>query len=246
MKQGLFTVQEQQALTKDIYLLKLAGDTSAQQTPGQFVQISVPGFFLRRPFSVADWDAESLTVIYRIVGQGTARLTQCGCRSQLDLLTGLGNGFDTAAAGDRPLLIGGGAGVAPLYGLARRLLEAGKTVVVILGFNTAQDVYFSNKFRALGAEVLLSTMDGSLGIAGTVVDALAQLRSHYSYFYACGPQPMLRAVAKVTGDAPGEMSLEARMGCGWGACMGCTVPTVAGWQRVCKDGPVLKKEELVW
>ncbi len=242
MRQGTFTVTENVPLTGTVYRLRLAGDTSAVTAPGQFANIALPGFYLRRPISVCDAEPGLLTLIYKTVGRGTEAMAAMTPGEPLDILTGLGNGFDTALAGERPLLLGGGIGSAPLVLLAKRLRAAGKAVSVVLGFNTKDEIFYEDEFRALGCAVTVATADGSCGVPGFVTDALPE---NYSFYYACGPEPMLRAVYdKAAGD--GQLSFEARMGCGFGACMGCTRQTTAGPKRVCKDGPVFRKGEILW
>ena len=243
MKQGIYTITANEALTKDVWRMVLAGDTSAMTAPGQFVEIALPGFYLRRPISVCDYNGESITIIYKVVGQGTDAMTKLVPGDTLDLLTGLGNGFDPAKAGEAPVLVGGGVGVPPLYGLARKLLESGKKPFVILGFNKAEEIFYAEEFKALGAEVAVTTVDGSVGIKGFVTHALPE---NISFVYTCGPLPMLKALYKATGDVSGEYSLEERMGCGFGACMGCSIMTKEGAKRVCKDGPIFQKEVLEW
>ena len=216
---------------------------SALTAPGQFVNIRLDGNFLRRPISVSDWDENSFTLLYKVVGAGTKQLSEMRPGQTLDILTGLGNGFDVSDAGEKPLLIGGGIGAAPLYRLAKELIKMGKPVTVILGFNTADEVFYEDGFRALGAKVLVTTADGSYGIKGFVTAALPGL--DYSDYYACGPEPMLKAVFRAAGSS-GQLSFEERMGCGFGACMGCTCRTVTGWKRICREGPVLRKEEILW
>ncbi len=243
MKQGFFTIIEQNCLAPLVYEMKLEGDTSAITAPGQFVNIKIDGFYLRRPISVCDYSQDgSLTLIYKVVGHGTEVMSQMKPGTQLDILTGLGNGYDTEAAGDRPLLLGGGAGVPPMYKLARVLTEQGRDVYVVLGFNTASEVFYEQEFKDLGCHVSVATVDGSYGVKGFVTDAFPE---DYTYFYTCGPGPMLKAVYRAT-QTPGEFSFEERMGCGFGACMGCTCKTITGYKRICKDGPVLKKEEILW
>ena len=239
----IFTVTGQTPLTDTVYRLELAGDTAAITRPGQFVQIKVPGFYLRRPISVCDWGENSLTLIYKVVGQGTKAMTGLVPGAELDLLTGLGNGFDPAACGDKPLLVGGGVGVPPLYGLCKRLIQAGKSPRVVMGFNTAAEVFLREDFEALGVPVYVTTADGSQGIRGFVTAALTE--TDYDFTYACGPELMLKALYQAT-DKPGQYSFEARMACGFGACMGCSCKTKYGTKRICKDGPVLNKEEIVW
>lgn len=241
MKQGKFKIVENIPLTEDVMRMVLSGDTSRITSPGQFVNIRLEGFFLRRPISVCDVEGDRLTIIYKIVGRGTKAMAEM-TGGELDLLTGLGNGYDTETSGDMPLLIGGGAGVPPMYLLARRLMEQGKKPQVILGFNTAAEVFLEDEFRNLGADVTVTTADGSYGIRGFVTDAMNR---EYSYFYACGPQPMLKAVSDAS-KTGGQLSFEERMGCGFGACMGCSCETLYGSKRICKDGPVLRKEEIIW
>ena len=242
MKQGIFTIEQNVPLTDSVYRLRLAGDASQVTAPGQFVNIALPELFLRRPISVCDAGPGLLTLIYKTVGRGTEKLAAMGPGQTLDILTGLGNGFDVSLAGKRPLLLGGGIGSAPLYLLARYLRQQGKDVAVVLGFNTKSEVFYESEFRALGCDVTVTTADGSYGTPGFVTDGLPE---DYSFYYACGPEPMLRAVYERAAGS-GQMSFEARMGCGFGACMGCTRQTLAGPKRVCRDGPVFRKEEILW
>lgn len=242
MKKGVFTITENTPLTPTVYRLRLAGDTSGVTAPGQFVNIALPGLYLRRPISVCDVSAEDLTLVCKTAGRGTERMAAMGPGTQLELLTGLGNGFDTALSGERPVLLGGGIGSAPLYLLAKRLRAEGKSVCAVLGFSTAEEVFYADELRSLGCEVTVATADGSCGVHGFVTDALPET---YSFYYACGPEPMLRAVYD-RAQGGGQLSFEARMGCGFGACMGCTRQTVYGPRRVCRDGPVFRKEEIVW
>ena len=243
MKQGLFTITENVALTKTVYRMSLSGDTSDITVSGQFVNILLDGFYLRRPISVCDRENGLLTIVYKVVGKGTEKMSGMKEGEVLDVLTGLGNGYALSDAGDTPLLIGGGVGVPPMYLLAKDLIAMGKTVSVILGFNTKDEIFYEEEFRALGTKVFVTTVDGSYGIKGFVTDAMKEI--NYSYFYTCGPEPMLKAVWKssVTG---GQFSFEERMGCGFGACMGCSCKTLTGNKRICKDGPVLRKEEILW
>ena len=220
----------------------LEGDTSDITACGQFINIKLDGFYLRRPISVCDCDENSVTVIYKVVGNGTELMSNLSARDKLDVLTGLGNGYDLSLSGDEPLLLGGGVGVPPLYMLAKKLIEQCKTVSVVLGFNTKSEVFYENEFKALGCKVSVTTVDGSYGIKGFVTDAYPE---NYSYFYTCGPEPMLKAIYK-TSVTSGQMSFEERMGCGFGACMGCSCKTITGYKRICKDGPVMKKEEILW
>ncbi len=242
MKQGIFKIIENTPLTASVYRMRLQGDTSAVTAAGQFVNIALSGKYLRRPISVCDVQGDVLTIIYKVVGKGTEQMSAMAVGEELDLLTGLGNGYDLTVAGDRPLLLGGGVGVPPLYLLAKRLIEGGAEVTVILGFNRADEVFYEKEFAALGAKVIVATADGSAGVKGFVTDALP---AAYTYFYTCGPEPMLKAVWKAT-TTSGQMSFEERMGCGFGACMGCSCKTLTGNKRICKEGPVMRKEEILW
>ena len=242
MKQSIFTIIENKALTKDVYKMVLEGDTSAITASGQFVNIQLDGMFLRRPISVCDWDATTLTIVYKVVGHGTEAMSAMAPGKQLDILTGLGNGYDLTLAGDAPLLIGGGVGVPPMYGAAKKLAEMGIKAKVILGFNVKDEIFYEEEFKALGCDVTVTTVDGSYGVKGFVTNALPE---NYTYFYTCGPEPMLKAVYRATSTS-GQMSFEERMGCGFGACMGCSCKTLTGYKRICKEGPVMKKEEILW
>jgi len=242
MKQGLFEITLNRPLTDTVYLMRLTGDTGAITAPGQFVNIRLDGLYLRRPISVCDVEDGQLTLIYKVVGQGTAAMQRLVPGQKLDLLSGLGNGYDLSPSGSRPLLLGGGVGVPPLYLLARRLRREGREVTAVLGFNTRSEVFFKNEFSALGCHVTVTTADGSYGLKGFVTDHMPQ---DYSYIYTCGPAPMLRAVYQ-SAKTSGQFSFEERMGCGFGACMGCSVKTADGFKRVCKDGPVFRKEEILW
>ena len=243
MKQTTLIVTENTRLADGIYRLRLAGDTSAITAPGQFVQVQVPGFYLRRPISVCDWDSETLTLVYKVVGNGTDAMCRMIPGTELDLLTGLGNGFDITRCGERPLLIGGGVGLPPMVGLCRCLMQAGKHPTVLAGFNTADEVFLREDVEKLGAPFVLATMDGSAGIKGLVTDALPEI--DFTDICACGPLPMLKAIMNAD-DHPAQLSFEERMGCGFGACMGCTVKVKGGYKRICKDGPVLVREEVIW
>ncbi len=242
MQQGLFQMIENLALTDSVMRMRLQGDVSAITAPGQFVNIRLNGLYLRRPISVCDVEGDILTIIYKVVGHGTAQMQSLLPGETLDLLTGLGNGYDLSCAGGAPVLLGGGVGVPPMYLLARRLREAGRQVQVVLGFNTASEVFYEDAFRRLGCSVTITTADGSYGRKGFVTDALPKT---YSHFYACGPEPMLKAVCRAT-ETPGQLSFERRMGCGFGACMGCSCKTLTASKRICKEGPVMRKEEIVW
>lgn len=242
MKDTLLTVLGQNQLTDSVFEIKLRGDLSAIRAPGQFVNLKLDGLYLRRPISVCDLEGETLTLVYKVVGKGTAQLCELRPGETLPALTGLGNGYDTALSGTAPLLIGGGVGVPPLYLLAKRLRAEGKPVSVILGFNTAAEIFYEERFRALGCDVALTTVDGSCGVKGFVTAALPEI---YTHVYTCGPEPMLRAVFRKVRTG-GSFSFERRMGCGFGACMGCSCKTVTGYKRICREGPVLQKEEILW
>ncbi|MBQ9975025.1 MAG: dihydroorotate dehydrogenase electron transfer subunit [Clostridia bacterium] len=242
MKQGLFKITKNIPLTDSVYLMVLEGDTSDITVPGQFINIKLDGQFLRRPISVCDVSNKDVTIIYKVVGHGT-ELMSGYTNETIDVLTGLGNGYDTSLSGDRPVLLGGGVGVPPLYLLAKKLIEEGKKPSVILGFNTKNEIFYEDEFRRLGADVYVTTVDGSYGIKGFVTDALKSI--DYTYFYTCGPEPMLKAVHKAS-TTSGQLSFEERMGCGFGACMGCSCKTLTGYKRICKEGPVMLKEEILW
>ena len=243
MKQSFFKIIENTQLTATVYKMKLSGDVSEITSPGQFVNIKIDGLYLRRPISVCDSENGVLTLIYKVVGKGTEKMAEMEAGTELDILTGLGNGYNTELSGDKPLLVGGGVGVPPLYMLAKKLIAEGKKVTVILGFNTKDEIFCEDDFKALGADVIVATADGSYGVKGFVTDALSGVE--YTYFYTCGPEPMLKALYKATATS-GQFSFEERMGCGFGACMGCSCKPITGYKRICKDGPVLEKEEILW
>lgn len=243
MKQGIFKITENVPLTDNVMRMRLEGDVSAIVSSGEFINIKLDGLYLRRPISVYDCDGSSVTIIYKVVGKGTEQMQGMREGEQLDVLTGLGNGYDLSPAGDKVLLIGGGVGVPPMYLLAKKLKAAGKSVSVILGFNTKSEIFCEEDFKAIGCDVTVTTVDGSYGTRGFVTDAMAD--KDYTYFYTCGPEPMLRAVYNAS-KTSGQFSFEERMGCGFGACMGCSCKTLYGNKRICKDGPVLKKEEIIW
>ena len=243
MKQTIFTIKENKALTSSVYKMLLVGDTSDITNCGQFVNIQIDGLFLRRPISVCDCEGDTLTLIYKVVGKGTEQMKDMKPGDKLDILTGLGNGYDTSLSGDTPLLLGGGVGVPPLYMLCKKLIAEGKKPSVILGFNTKDEVFCKDEFEKLGVKVTVTTVDGSEGIKGFVTDAMKN--EDYSYFYTCGPEPMLKAIYKAS-STEGQFSFEERMGCGFGACMGCSCKTITGYKRICKEGPVMKKEEILW
>lgn len=242
MKEVVYRIKENTPLTSNVYKMVLDGDTSAISAPGQFVDLKVRDLYLRRPISVADRREGELTLIYKVVGKGTEIMSEMGEGEEVNALTGLGNGYDLSLAGDHPLLLGGGVGVPPLYLLAKELIAMGKKVSVILGFNTVSEVFFEKEFRDLGCEVTVATADGSYGEKGFVTNVLPE---EYSFFYTCGPLPMLKAVYNSC-PTDGQFSFEERMGCGFGACMGCSCKTTTGYKRICKDGPVMMKGEIVW
>ena len=243
LKQGIYEIKSNRMLAKNTYEMKLSGDTSAFSAPGQFLNIKLDGFFLRRPISVCDYDENSITIIYKTVGKGTEKMSEMKEGEKLDILTGLGNGFDTQKSGTEPVVIGGGAGIPPMYKLAKELIAQGKTVSAILGFNGNDEVFYADEFKKIGAEVYITTVDGSVGTKGFVTDALKNI--DYTFFYTCGPEPMLKAIYNAS-KTLGELSFEERMGCGFGACMGCSCKTKYGNKRICKDGPILEMEEIIW
>ncbi len=243
MKQVIYTVRSNKKIAQDVYEMLLSGDTSAITAPGQFVNLKLDGLYLRRPISVCDWGCGSLTLIYKVVGAGTDAMSRLGEGDKLDALSGLGNGYDMSKSGDKPLLIGGGVGVPPLYGLAKRLIAQKKDVSAVLGFNSAADVFYEEEFKALGVRTIIATADGSCGVKGFVTDAMAGI--DYSFFYTCGPEPMFRALSRAV-KTEGQYSFEERMGCGFGACMGCSCKTLTGNKRICREGPVMDSGEIIW
>lgn len=243
MTQGFYKIVYNKNLARDVYKMIIEGDTSHITAPGQFVNIKLEGKFLRRPISICDYDDKTITLIYKVVGEGTEMMSKMLVDDKLDVLVGLGNGYNVSKAGDTPLLIGGGVGVPPMFRLCKELRKEGKTVTVILGFNSQPDVFYEKEFRALGANVIVTTADGSYGKRGFVTDVMDGV--DYSYFFTCGPEVMFRAIEKVA-KTGGQFSFEERMGCGFGACMGCSCKTKYGNKRICKDGPVLEREEIIW
>lgn len=244
-KKGIYKILSNEPLTPSVWRMILEGDTQWITAPGQFVNIALEGLYLRRPISVCDYDEQTITLIYKVVGEGTAQMSRLASGAELDLLTGLGNGFSTDNATQYPLLVGGGVGVPPLYNLAKKLLAQGRQPQVVLGFNTASEVFYEAEFRALGCEVWVATADGTAGEKGFVTTAIAAKCENFDYFYACGPLPMLRALCDVVAQ-DGQLSFEERMGCGFGGCMGCSCKTKYGNKRICKEGPVLTKDEIIW
>ncbi len=240
--QKTFSILRNVPLTDQVYRMDLEGDTSPITAPGQFVNIALEGKFLRRPISVCDYTGNTLTLVYKVVGSGTAQMAAMKSGS-LNLLVGLGNGYRLEPSGEKPVLLGGGVGIPPLYRLAKDLRSQGKQVRVVLGFNTTSELFFQKEFRELGCDVTVTTVDGSAGVKGFVTAPLEKME--YSYFYACGPEPMLKAVSRAARTS-GQMSFEERMGCGFGVCMGCSCKTLTGYKRICKDGPVMEKEEILW
>ena len=243
MKQSIFTIKENRALTDLVWLMRLEGDTSDITAAGQFVNIQLDGLYLRRPISVFDCEDGLLSIIYKVVGKGTEKMTTLSIGTELDILTGLGNGYDLSKVGEKPVLVGGGVGVPPMYYLAKKLIAAGKKPEIVVGFNTESEIFGVEFFEALGLNVTVTTVDGSRGIKGFVTNALETL--DYDYICTCGPEPMLKALYRAT-ECSGQYSFEERMGCGFGACMGCSCKTVTGYKRICKDGPILEKEEILW
>ena len=243
MYQGFYEIKSNKKLTDSIFEMILEGDTSSITAPGQFINIKLDGFYLRRPISICDYNDTTITIIYKVVGEGTEVMSKLNAGTELDVLCGLGNGFDTTKSLDKPVLIGGGVGVPPMYNLCKKLIAEGKKVTVILGFNKKDEIFYEDEFKKLGADVKVTTVDGSYGIKGFVTDALKE--TDYSYFYTCGPMPMFKAIES-TAITSGQYSFEERMGCGFGACMGCSCKTKYGNKRICKDGPVLVREEIIW
>ena len=240
-KQDIYEIISNEPLTKDVFRMILKGDTQYITAPGQFINLKLEGKFLRRPISVCDYDGETVTIIYKVVGEGTKQMSEMRAGEKLDCITGLGNGYDISKS-KKPLVIGGGVGVPPMYNLTKCLIAAGQKPTVILGFNTKSEIFYEEAFKALGAEVIVATADGSYGVKGFVTDAMPE---DYDYFYTCGPMPMFRAIENKV-KTSGQYSFEERMGCGFGACMGCSCKTKYGYKRICKDGPVLEREEIIW
>ena len=243
-KRDIYTVLENKKIAKDVFRMVLEGDTKYITAPGQFINILVEGFYLRRPISICDWDDKTITIIYKVVGKGTEAMAEMLPGKKLDILTGLGNGFTAKEGSEKPLVIGGGVGAPPMYGVAKHLIEKGAKPTVILGFTSKDDVFYEEEFKALGCDVYVTTNDGSYGTKGFVTDVIKNLEG-YDYFYTCGPLPMLKAVAMGT-ECSGQLSFEERMGCGFGGCMGCSCKTLTGNKRICTEGPVLLKEEIIW
>ena len=240
-KQDIYEILSNEPLTKDVFKMILKGDTQYITAPGQFINLKLEGKFLRRPISVCDYDGETVTIIYKVVGEGTKQMSEMRAGEKLDCITGLGNGYDISKS-KKPLVIGGGVGVPPMYNLTKCLIANGQKPTVILGFNTKSEIFYEEEFKALGAEVIVATADGSYGVKGFVTDAMPE---EYDYFYTCGPMPMFRAIENKV-KTSGQYSFEERMGCGFGACMGCSCKTKYGYKRICKDGPVLEREEIIW
>ena len=243
-RKSKYKILENEKIAKDIFKMVLEGNTEYITKPGQFINIEIEGLYLRRPISVCDYDDKTVTIIYKVVGQGTEIMSKMNIGDKLDILTGLGNGFNLNCEGKTPLIIGGGVGTPPMYRLCKELKKNGITPIVILGFGSKDDIFYEDEFKNLGVDVYVSTVNGSYGTKGFVTDIMKNL--DYTYFYACGPMPMLKAVCEESKNIKGQVSLEERMGCGFGACMGCTIETKVGYKRVCKEGPVFKKEDLIW
>ena len=245
MKQGLFSITQNEKIAQSVYKMRLSGDTSAIKKAGQFVNIKLDGFFLRRPISVCDYTAEELLIIYKVVGKGTEKMSAMEKGEQLDILTGLGNGYDLTVKTEKPVLVGGGVGVPPLYKLSKELKNQGKRVSVLLGFNSEKEIFFEEEFKEIADRVLICTADGSYGIKGFVTDAVKDI--DFDYFFTCGPEPMFKALeSTIDKGISGQLSFEQRMGCGFGACMGCSCKTLTGNKRICREGPVLFREEIIW
>ncbi len=243
MTQGIYKILSNEKIALNVYKMILCGDTSGITASGQFVNLKLDGKFLRRPISVCDYDDKTITIIYKVVGVGTEQMCEMSAGEKLDILVGLGNGYSLDKSGDKPMLLGGGVGVPPMYNLCKKLIEQGKKVSVVLGFNTKEEVFLEDEFKALGADVTVTTADGSYGVKGFVTDAMKSI--DYTYFFTCGPMPMFKAI-EATAVTSGQYSFEERMGCGFGACMGCSCKTKYGNKRICKDGPVLEREEIIW
>ena len=243
MTQGIYTIKENKKIAKDVFKMIVEGDTSALTATGQFVNLKIDGLYLRRPISVCDYDDSTITLIYKVVGKGTEQMAKMTEGEELNILTGLGNGYDLTKSGEKPLLVGGGVGIPPMYNLCKKLISEGKKVSVILGFNTKDEIFYEDEFKALGANVTVTTVDGTYGTKGFVTNAMEDI--DYDFFYTCGPEPMFKAIEN-TAKTSGQYSFEERMGCGFGACMGCSCKTKYGNKRICKDGPVLEKEEIIW
>lgn len=244
MNKSKYKIIKNNKIAKDVFKMILEGDTTNITNAGQFINIELEDLYLRRPISICDYDDNTITVIYKVVGQGTEKMSNLEAGHELDILTGLGNGFETSNSGDKPLIIGGGVGTPPMYRLCKNLISEGKKPNVILGFNSKEDIFYKEEFEKLGVEVYISTVDGSVGVKGFVTDIMKTIKD-YTYFYACGPMVMLKAICEEA-NVSGEVSLEERMGCGFGACMGCTIQTKKGNKRVCREGPVFNKEDLIW
>lgn len=249
---GEFRILSNDRVATGTYELRLEGPVAGLTTPGQFVTIEIPGFYLRRPFSVADWSEQTLRLFYKVVGDGTEALSTMQ-EGKLSVMTGLGNGFDVhAAETKKPVLIGGGVGIPPLFGLAKRLVNMDKTPLVLLGFNRADELFLVEGFEEIGADVRVATVDGSVGTEGFVTtlfeQAIDAIGPDAAYVYTCGPMPMFQTLAKEMNrlGMDGCFSLEERMGCAVGICMGCSIETTEGMRRVCKEGPVFSKEVLPW
>ena len=243
-KRSKYKILHNSKIAKDVYKMILEGNTSSIARCGQFINIQLDELYLRRPISICDYDEKTITIIYKVVGEGTEKMSQLPIGQELDVLTGLGNGFDINCEGDKPLVVGGGVGTPPLYRLCKDLILSGKKPTVVLGFASKDDVFYEQELKDLGIDVYVATVDGSYGTKGFVTDIIRNLND-YTYFYACGPMPMLKALTNEVGIS-GQLSLEERMGCGFGACMGCTIKTKNGYKRVCKEGPVFRREELIW
>ncbi|MBD5355694.1 MAG: dihydroorotate dehydrogenase electron transfer subunit [Bacteroides sp.] len=248
MTRNEYRIISNRKLSHKTWVMTLSGETGCIEGPGQFVNVAIPGKYLRRPISICDYNHErgEVVLLYDVVGEGTDIMSKMCHGDKVDMLNGLGRGFSTDIECRRPLLLGGGIGCAPLMNLARCLIRQGKSPVAILGYNTAADGFGMEKwFEEIGMEAYIATVDGSAGTKGFVTDVIREKNIDGDYFYGCGPLPMLRALCLGL-EIPGEVSMEARMGCGFGACMCCSLETTVGSKRICKEGPVFRKEELIW
>ena len=244
MKRAVFTVLGNERISADVFDLRLSGDTSELVGSGQFVNADIPDLYLRRPISICDYSPGEMRLVIKIVGKGTQKMASLKEGDPVDLLVPLGNGFDTAKSGKTPYLFGGGVGVAPMVRLAKDLIGQGKKTTVVLGFNSSSDVILYDDYcRIVGKEnVFVTTVDGSFGQKGFVTEVNAD---GASFVYSCGPLPMMKALDKAI-ECGAEYSFESRMGCGFGACMGCTLASAGGPVRVCREGPVFRKGEILW
>lgn len=245
--QGVLTIISKTQLCSDVYEMVLQGkEASYVSNPGQFINIKLNDSlqpYLRRPMSISDYSDDTITIVFRVVGEGTKILKEKQVGDQLDCLIGLGNGFEVKKD-HKAILIGGGLGTPPLYKLGKELVKQGVEVTTVLGFNSKENVFYEDKFKELG-NCYIATMDGSVGQKGTVVDVINQVGLTFDTYYTCGPEPMLKALVKEYPDN-GQLSFEARMGCGFGACMGCSCKVKEKpYKRICVEGSVLSSSEVI-